>query len=173
VAALQGEAANHRELRRLRAGVVSVTGKGVPLSASGVDHEGERKRTTDEVSKAIFDDIKTGVGFLPRDKSGGCLFIGQAVSGMKVARAWSGLSCGTWEPVALRLRATSGAGLACGCSWTGDPQAAGTARGRVPMWGTGADCPVVAVMPGNAGGAKGMGRPGLLVGQPLLVGGVG
>jgi hypothetical protein len=36
VVALQGVAANHRELRRSRAGVVSVTGKGVLLSASGV-----------------------------------------------------------------------------------------------------------------------------------------
>jgi len=32
-------------------------------------------------------DIKTGVQLLPRDKSGGCLLIGQMVSGMKVARA--------------------------------------------------------------------------------------
>ncbi len=50
--ALQGEAANHREVRRSRAGVLSVAGKGAPLSASGVDHEGERERTTDDVSKS-------------------------------------------------------------------------------------------------------------------------
>ena len=49
--ALQGEAANHREVRRSRAGVLSVR-KRRAISASGVDHEGERKRTTDEVSKA-------------------------------------------------------------------------------------------------------------------------
>jgi hypothetical protein len=36
----------------------------------------------------------------PRDEPGGCLLIGQAVSGMEVARAWSWLLCGTWEPVA-------------------------------------------------------------------------
>ena len=41
------------------------------------------------------------------------------------------------------------------------------------MRGTGADRLVVALMPGNAGGAKGTGRPGLLVGQPPLVGGAG
>jgi hypothetical protein len=148
-------------------------GKGALMSVSGVDYEGERKRTIDEVSKAIYGDIKTGVGFLPRDESGGCLSTGQVVSGMKVARAWSGLLCGTWEPVALRLWAASGAVLARGCSWTGDPQAAGTVRGRVPMWGTGADRPVVVVKPGNAGGAKGTGRPGLLAGQPCLTGGTG
>jgi hypothetical protein len=49
--ALQGEAANHREVRRLRAGVLSLR-RWLALSGSGVDHEGERKRTTDEASKA-------------------------------------------------------------------------------------------------------------------------
>jgi hypothetical protein len=43
VVALQGEAANHRKVRRLRAGVLSVAGKGAPLSASGVGQEGERE----------------------------------------------------------------------------------------------------------------------------------
>ena len=55
--ALQGEAANHREVRRSRAGVLSVAEKArredlaallsemkAENSASGVDHEGERKR---------------------------------------------------------------------------------------------------------------------------------
>lgn len=45
------------------------------------------------------DDIKTGAWSLFRDKSGGCLFIGQMVSGMYAARAWVGLLHGTWEPV--------------------------------------------------------------------------
>lgn len=49
--ALQREVANHREVRRSRAGVLSVA-ETARLSASGVDHEGERKRTTVEVSKA-------------------------------------------------------------------------------------------------------------------------
>jgi hypothetical protein len=55
------------------------------------------------------DDIETGVELLPRDEPGGSLLTGQVVSGMKVARAWSWLSCGTLEPVAPRPRATSGA----------------------------------------------------------------
>jgi hypothetical protein len=50
-AALQGEAANHREVRRSRAGVLSVRGKVAPQSAAGVEQEGERKRTTDDASK--------------------------------------------------------------------------------------------------------------------------
>src|SRR5712691_6690467 len=117
--------------------------------------------------------IETGPGVRVRDEPGGCLLIGQVVSGMEVARAWSGLRCGTWEPVVPRPRTASGAASACGRAWKGDPQAAETARGRVPMWGTGADRLVVAVRPGNAGGAKGAGHPGLLVGQPRSRGGAG
>jgi hypothetical protein len=115
-------------------------------------------------------DIKTGGRFSSRDEPGGCLLIGQVVSGMKVARAWSWLLCGTWEPVVPWGWLTSGR-LTCGLSSEGEPQAGETARGRVPIRGTGADYPVVAVMPGNAGGAKGMGRPGLFSGQPSLLAG--
>ncbi len=43
VVALQGVVANHRKVRRLRAGVLSVAGNGAPLSASGVGQEGERE----------------------------------------------------------------------------------------------------------------------------------
>jgi hypothetical protein len=57
------------------------------------------------------DGIETGVELLLRDEPGGCLLTGQVVSGMKVARAWSGLLCGTLEPVAPRPRAASGAVL--------------------------------------------------------------
>ena len=119
------------------------------------------------------DGIKTGVESFPRDEPGGSLLTGQVVPGMKVARAWSWLLCGTWEPVAPRPWAASGAALARGRSWKGDLQAAGTARSRVPMRGTGADRLVVAVRPGNAGGAKGTGRPGLFDGQPRPAGGAG
>jgi hypothetical protein len=46
---------------------------------------------------------------MPRDEPGGYLFTAQVVPGMKVARARLGLRCGTWEPVAPRPRAASGA----------------------------------------------------------------
>jgi hypothetical protein len=170
--AVQAEAANHPELLRLSAVVVSVVGNVAPLSAAGVDHEGERKQTTDDVSKEK-GDIETGDASELREEPGGCLSTGQAVSGIEVARAWSGLSCGRCEPVAPRPRAASGAVLARGRSWKREPQAAETARGRVVMRGTGAGRLVVAGEPGNAGGAKGTGRPGLLGGQPLLAGGAG
>lgn len=55
-------------------------------------------------------------------------------------------------------------------SATGGPQAAGTVRGRVPLASTGTDRLVVAVMPGNSGGAKETNYRGLFVGQPLLGG---
>jgi hypothetical protein len=111
-------------------------------------------------------DIKTRESFRLWDESGGCLLIGQAVSGVEVARAWSGLLCGTCEPVPRwggwpveRLWP------AAGCLER-ELRAAETARGRVAMRGAGADRLVVAVKPGNAGGAKGTGRPSSVGGQP-------
>ena len=110
--------------------------------------------------------IETGVQSLPRDEPGGCLLTGQVVTGVEVARARFRHWHRTWEPVAPAALA--------GC-WTGRPkgapQAAETARGRVLVRGTGTDRLVVAVRPGNAGGAKGPGCPGLLGGQPVWPGG--
>jgi hypothetical protein len=114
------------------------------------------------------DVIETGVQLLPRDEPGGCLSIGQVVTGVEVARARVRHRHGTWEPVA---RARS---VVC---WNDRPegafQAAETVRGGVPMRGTGADRPVVARKPGNAGGAKGPGCPGSFGDQPAWPGGVG
>jgi hypothetical protein len=111
------------------------------------------------------DDIETGRGSFSRDEPGGDLLTAQAVSGIKAARALLRLWCGTWEPVVPTPTAVQ---------WTatvprpreGGPQAAGTARGRVPTRGTGTGRLVVATMPGNAGGAKGAGHPGSIGGQP-------
>jgi hypothetical protein len=70
------------------------------------------------------DVIETGVQSLPREESGGRLLTGQAVTGVKVARAQFRHRHGTWEPVAPLAPA--------GC-WTGRskgaPQAAETVRG--------------------------------------------
>jgi hypothetical protein len=112
------------------------------------------------------DGIETGGRLLPRDESGRNLFTAQVVSGVEAARAWFRLWYGTWEPVASIPRF---GGMAPRLQ-KGDPQAAETVRGRVPMRGTGADRLVVAMMPGNAGGAKGTGHPGLFDGQPQLCG---
>ena len=83
--ALQGEAANRPELLRSRAVVVSVRGVRRAVSASGVGQEGERERSTDDVSKTARADIETGSDEMARDEPGGCLLTGQAVSGMEVA----------------------------------------------------------------------------------------
>jgi hypothetical protein len=113
-------------------------------------------------------DIKTRGSRYSWEEPGGYPFTAQVVSGVKVARAWSGLRYGTWEP-ALRY---------CGqrnelrAHWSREREAlvVEAMRARVAMRGAGADCPVVAVKPGNAGGAKGAGRPGSLDGQPRCCG---
>jgi hypothetical protein len=115
------------------------------------------------------DDIKTGVQLLPRDQPGGCLSIGLVVSGMKVARVRFRPQRGTWE----RLAPIPLAGCWIG-QREGDSQAAETVRDRVPTRGRRADRLVVAMKPGNAGGAKGTGRPGSFDDQPAVgLGGVG
>jgi hypothetical protein len=83
--ALQGEVANHRELLRSRAVVVSVGEQGALLSVSGVGQEDERERSTDDVSKSALDDIETGRPTQPGMSLAGVLLIGQVVSGMEVA----------------------------------------------------------------------------------------
>lgn len=81
------------------------------------------------------DDIKTeGESFL-REEPGGNLSTAQAVSGIKAARVQFRLWCGTCEPVAPIWRPV---GTSVPRPQEGEPQAAGTARGRVPMRGTGA-----------------------------------
>jgi hypothetical protein len=111
------------------------------------------------------DDIETEVERPLRDEPGGFLFTAQAVSGMKGARAWLRRWCGTWEPVTLIGRPVQ-LGEMPPWSEEGELQAEEPVRGRVPMRRTGTDRLVVAVMPGNAGGAKETGHPGLLAGQP-------
>ena len=70
----------------------------------------------------------------------------QVVPGMEVARAWLRLWCGTREPVASN--AAVGLGERPARLSKGEPQAAETARGRVPMRGTGTDRLVLARKPG-------------------------
>jgi hypothetical protein len=136
------------------------------VSAAGVGQEGERKRSIDDVSKRL-DDIETEVEYLSRDEPGGYLSTAQAVSGMKMAGAWSGLRCGTWEPAPRYggQRNGHGAHWPCGLRER-DVRAAESVRARVALRGAGADRPVVAMKPGNAGGATGVGHLGLLGGQP-------
>ncbi len=114
-------------------------------------------------------DIKTGVRSMPREQPGRNLLTAQVVSGIQVARAWLGLCYGTWEPVALNddgwprgARPAIGDGRLRGTRRPskGDPQAVDQREAEYRRQRTGADHPVLAVKPGNAGRAKGVGRPG-------------
>ena len=90
--ALQGEAANHREVRRSRAGVPSVAEKARCQRVRC----GSRRRA-EAISLLGVESVGTAsepVESLLRDEPGGSLLTRQVVPGVKVARAWSGLSCG-------------------------------------------------------------------------------
>ena len=127
--AVQAEVANHREVRRSRAGVLSVAEKaryqrvrcGSRRRAKAIPLLRRRKRMYG---------IETGVVSLLRDEPGGSLLIGQVVSGVKVARAWSGLLCGTREPVAPMGRPASGAVLSCGRSSGARTPSSGNCEGE-------------------------------------------
>ena len=57
--------------------------------------------------ESALDDIKTGEVMLLRDKPIGNLLTGWVVSGIEMARAWSGLLCGTAGTCAAMLRKTA------------------------------------------------------------------
>jgi hypothetical protein len=88
--ALRGEASNHLELRWLKTVVVSVEEKAHVMRQVGIGKasESEPLLTCREVGMTSKPGRPTGV----RDEPGGCPPIGQAVSGMKAARARSAAS---------------------------------------------------------------------------------
>lgn len=83
--------------------------------------------------RKALDDIRTGSWSSPRDKSGGCLFIGQTVSGMYAARARVRLLHGTWEPVVLRGDRLVACGLRLVVS--GKVSSGRNREGRIPVVG--------------------------------------
>jgi len=110
------------------------------------------------------DGIKTEASRYLGISLGANLPTAQVVPGIKVARAWLRLWCGTWEPVAPK--AMVGLGHRPARPSKGEPQVVETARGRVPTRGTGTGRLVVVMKPGNAGGAKGAGCSGSFDSQP-------
>ena len=143
VVALQGVIANHREVRRSRAGVLSVAEKaccqrvrcGSRRRAKAIPPLKCRKRIGDVQNRGRV--VAPGSAWRePVDWPGGC-------PAWMVARAWSGLWCGTREPVAPMGRPASGAVWACGRSSGARTPSSRSARGRVVMRGTGADLTVV------------------------------
>jgi len=107
VVALQEEITNHRKVRRLRAGVLSVAEKACREHVRC----GPRRRAEANHSMTCrkrIDESETGVESLLRDESGRYLLTGQVLSGMKVARAWSWRLCGTCEPGSRYCRRVRG-----------------------------------------------------------------
>jgi hypothetical protein len=88
------------------------------------------------------DDIETRVPLLPWDEPGGDLLTALAVSGTEVARARFRHWHGTRETLASMRSVKCWIGRR-----KGEPQAAETVRGRVPMRGREADRPVVVTKP--------------------------
>jgi hypothetical protein len=140
-------------------------GKRRAVSVSGVGQEGERKRTTVEVSKRSLMTSKPG--------SSVCSGMSQAAT---CVLAWWCPAC-RWRELGL------GSGVERGNlspryvdRSLGVTLPPGRERERSKWWkprgveywlrGTGADRLVVVVKPGNAGGAKGTACPGLVGGQP-------
>src|SRR5258707_14600818 len=86
------------------------------------------------------DNPKPGYSCCPGGSMAGACVLAGWVCGAEVARARCRLRCGTWDPLALMGSAAGWRGRR-----KGEPQAAESARGRVPMRGRGADRVVVAM----------------------------
>jgi hypothetical protein len=93
---------NHPELHSLRAGVVSVCGKGGmnPVRCA------VRRRTKVNHRRSVdnCNDVKTEDSTTPRDQSNGNLKVGLTASGIEVARPFCRRGYGTWEPVVSMSR---------------------------------------------------------------------
>jgi hypothetical protein len=102
VVALQGEAANHPRAAAVKSRGGERRGRRRAVECVRCDPLKANVSEPLMTCRKSETDIKTGYVSLPWDEPGGSLFIGQVVSGMKAARAWVGLLCGTWEPVVSR-----------------------------------------------------------------------
>jgi len=102
--ALQGEASNRLMLRWLTTVVVSDEEKAHAMRQVGT-RKASGSEPSDEASKQLVD-IETGESKSLRDEPGGCLLTGQAVSGVKAARAWSAaLAWNVGRPVSMLMAA--------------------------------------------------------------------
>jgi hypothetical protein len=118
---------------------------GRAVSASGVGQEGERERSTDDVSKAALDDIETGrpaqPGMRPADA---CLLA-------RRCRAWRWRELGPGSGVERGTLSSRARGRPVERLWPPDARGRESSkrlvhvRGCVPMRGTETDRPVVAM----------------------------
>jgi len=141
VVAVQAEITNHRKVLRSRAVGAERYGKRRAFECVRCDPMKANESEPQVSCRKAVDDIKTGSCSLPRDESGGCLFIGQMVSGMYAARAWVRLLHGTWEPVVLRSDQLVAFGLRL--VFQGGRQTDEAVRRELLLRGTGTDRPVV------------------------------
>jgi hypothetical protein len=102
VVALQEGATNHPKVRRLRAVCAERCGKKRAIECVRCDPMKANVSEPLMKCRKRLDDIKTRPCVWPWDEPGGSLLTAQVVSGMKAARAWVRLLCGTWEPVVSR-----------------------------------------------------------------------
>jgi hypothetical protein len=149
VVAVQAEITNHPMVRRSRAVRAERCGKRRACECVRCDPMKANESEPQVSCRKAVDDIKTGSLPLPRDGSGGCLFIGQMVSGMYAARAWVRLLHGTWEPVVLRDGRLVAFGLRLAVS------------GRVP---SGRNCEARTSVAGHRGGPSGSSVEGPVMG---------
>jgi hypothetical protein len=133
VVALQEGATNHPEVRRLRAVRAERWGKSRVFEHGRCDPMKANESEPQMTCRNVLDDIESGSGCMARDESGGCLFIGQAVSGMYAARARVRLLYGTWEPVVLRDDQLVASGLRLAVS--GKVSSGRSREGRIPVVG--------------------------------------
>ena len=143
--ALQGEAANHREVRRSRAGVLSVAEKARHRARQVWITKASESEPLMKCRKRI-GDIETGVESLPRDEPGGSLLTGQAGVRHEWWRERGPGSCAELGNLSPRWDGRPVERfVACGRSSGARTPSSRSARGRVVMRGTGADLSVVAV----------------------------
>lgn len=133
VVALQGVIANHPQTAAVKSRGGKRCGKRRAFEHVRCDPMKANESEPQVKCRKAFDDIRTGSQSLVRDKSGGCLFIGQTVSGMYAARAWVRLLYGTWEPVVLGGDQLVASGLRLAVS--GEVSSGRSREGRIPFVG--------------------------------------
>jgi hypothetical protein len=99
VVALQEEATNRPEVRRLRAVRAERCGKRRVFERVRCDPMKASESEPQMKCRNALDDIETKCCLWAWDEPGRCLLMGQVVSGMYAARARVRLLYGTWEPV--------------------------------------------------------------------------
>jgi hypothetical protein len=149
VVAVQAGITNHRKVLRSRAVGAERYGKRRVFERVRCDPMKANESEPQVSCRKAVDGIETGAASWSRDESGGCLFIGQMVSGMYAARAWVRLLRGTWEPVVPRDDRLVAFGLRPVVS------------GRVP---SGRNREVRALVAGHRGGPSGSSVEGLVMG---------